>query len=117
VDPKEASEVVLNDPALTARLASSLRRSVGDARVVLTEPSSGSEDFGVFGHVAGVPSVQLRLGHRSPSVFAKAKADGKLPPGLHTSTFAPDRKPTIRTGVALFTLSLLELLPPPTSRP
>ncbi len=117
VDPKEASEVVLNDPALTARLASSLRRSLGDASVAPDEPKSGSEDFGAFGHVAGVPSVQLLLGASEPGMFAKAKAEGKLPPGLHTSTFAPDREPTIRTGVALFTLSVLELLPPPTSRP
>ena len=97
VDPKEASGVVLNDPALTARLASSLRRSLGDASVVPAEPKSGSEDFGVFGDVAGVPSVQLLLGAPEPDVFAKAKAEGKLPPGLHTSTFAPDKEPTIHT--------------------
>jgi len=69
-----------------------------------------SEDVGVFGRVAGVPSVQVRIGAPEAGVFAKAKAEGKLPPGLHTSKFAPDRQPTIRTGVAVFTLSVLELL-------
>jgi hypothetical protein len=71
-----------------------------------------SEDFGVFGRVAGVPSVQLRIGAPEPGEFAKARAEGKFPPGPHTAKFAPDRQRTIRTGVAAFTLSVLELLGP-----
>ncbi|HEX7668601.1 MAG TPA: amidohydrolase, partial [Polyangiaceae bacterium] len=117
VDPKEASEVVFNDPALTARLATSLRRSLGDASVGPVDPTTGSEDFGVFGRVASVPSVQLRVGAPEPGEFAKAKADGKLPPGPHSSAFAPDRERTIRTGVTAFTLSVLELLPPRAGKP
>jgi amidohydrolase len=113
VDPKEASEVVFNDPALTARLASSLRRSLGDANVLPIDPTTASEDFGVFGRVAGAPSVQLRVGASEPAEFAKAKAEGKLLPGPHNSAFAPDRERTIRTGVAAFTLSVLDLLAPP----
>ena len=108
--PNEASDVVVNDPALTARLTSSLRRSLGDASVVPLEPSPGSEDFGLFGSVAGAPSIQLRVGTVEPGEFAKAKAEGRLAPGLHTSGFAPDREPTIRGGVAAFTLSVMELL-------
>jgi amidohydrolase len=113
VDPKEASEVVFNDPPLTARLASSLRRSLGDANVLPIDPTTASEDFGVFGRVAGAPSVQLRVGASEPAEFAKAKAEGKLLPGPHNSAFAPDRERTIRTGVAAFTLSVLDLLAPP----
>ena len=116
VDPKEASEVVFSDPALTARVGSSLRRSLGDATVVPVDPSSGSEDFGVFGRAASVPSVHLKVGASEPAVFAKAKAEGTLPPGPHSSAFAPDKERTIRTAVAAFTLSVLELLPPPTKR-
>jgi metal-dependent amidase/aminoacylase/carboxypeptidase family protein len=116
VDPKEASEVVLNDPALTARLASSLRRSLGEANVVPVDPTTASEDFGLFGRVAGVPSVQLRVGAPEAGEFAKAKAEGKLPPGAHNSAFAPDRGPTIRGGVAAFTLSVMELLAPPSRK-
>ena len=116
VDPKEASEVVFNDPALTARLASSLRRSLGDANVLPIDPTTASEDFGIFGRVAGVPSVQLRVGASEPAEFAKAKAEGKFLPGPHNSAFAPDRERTIRTGVAAFTLSVLDLLAPPTGK-
>jgi hippurate hydrolase len=110
VDAREASEVVINDPALAARLTTALRRGFGDANVVPTEPTTGSEDFGVFGRVAGVPSIQLRVGAVEPGEFARAKTEGKLVPGPHSALFAPDRERAIRTGVAAFTLSVLELL-------
>ncbi len=117
VDPAEASEVVFNDPALAARLTTALRRGLGDANVVPIEPTTGSEDFGVFGRVAGVPSIQLRVGAVEPAEFAKAKAAGKLVPGPHSPLFAPDRERTIRTGVAAFTISVLELLGRPAGAP
>ena len=110
VDAREASEVVYNTPALAARLTIALRRDLGEANVVPIEPSMGSEDFGLFGRVAGVPSIQLRIGAAEPSAFANAKATGKTVPGPHSPLFAPDRERTIRTGVAAFTLSVLDLL-------
>jgi amidohydrolase len=110
IDPKEASEVLFNDPALAARLEVALRRALGEANVVAGTPVPGSEDFGVFGHAAGAPSVMLRVGAIEPGAFAAAKAAGKTPPGLHSAIFAPDREPTIRAGVAAFTESVLELL-------
>jgi hippurate hydrolase len=110
VIPLEGSEVEFNDPALAARLTTALRRGLGDSNVVAGQPSTVSEDFGLFGRVAGIPSVQLLAGAVEPGEFAKAKAAGTTVPGLHTSLFAPDREPTINTAVAAFTLSVLELL-------
>jgi len=110
VDEKEASEVVINDPGLAARLMASLKRGLGDANVVASDPTTGSEDFGVYGRIAGVPSIQLRVGMVEPSEFAKAKAAGKTTPGAHTAQFAPDRERTLRTGVAAFTVAALDLL-------
>jgi hippurate hydrolase len=109
---QEASEVVVNDPAMVRRLATALQKEMGDA-VGPVEPTSGSEDFGVFGRVANVPSVQLRVGASEPSEWAKAKAAGTLPPGPHTANFAPDRERTLRTGVAALTFSTIELLKGP----
>jgi hippurate hydrolase len=114
VDPGEASEVVYNDPALAARLTIALRRGLGEENVVPIEPVMGSEDFGVFGRVANVPSIQLRIGAVEPSAFANARATGKPVPSVHSPLFAPDRERTIRAGVAAFTLSVLELLGEPT---
>jgi amidohydrolase len=110
IDAKEASEVVVNDPTMAARLASALRRAIGESRVVPLTPFSSSEDFGIYGRVAGVPSVMLRVGAIEPGEFAAAKAAGKTLPGPHSPLFAPDREPTIRTGVAAFTVSVQELL-------
>jgi hippurate hydrolase len=117
IDPLGASEVVYNDPELAIRLAPSLRRGLGEANMVPHPPVTGSEDFGAFGRAAGAPSIFLALGAIEPGVFAGAMAAGKLPPGLHSPLFAPDRERTIRTGVAAFTLSVLELLGPSGSHP
>jgi len=75
----------------------------------------GSEDFGLFGRVAQIPSIQLRIRAIEPSAFANAKAAGKFLPGPHSPLFAPERERTIRTGVAAFTLSVLDLLGGPPS--
>ncbi len=109
VPPAEASEVVVNDPALAARLLASMRMALGDSRVVTGEPTMTSEDFGVFGRIAGAPSIQIQVGAIEPKEFARLKSEGKLAPGPHNSGFAPDPAPTIRGGVAAYTLSVLEL--------
>ena len=110
VNPAESAQALYNDPALTERLGNALRRTLGSTNVVASEPVMGSEDFGVFGRTAGVPSEMLRVGAAEPGAFAKAKAAGTTVPGPHNAGFAPDREPTIRAGVAAFTLSVLELL-------
>lgn len=111
---KESTEVVVNDPALAARLSAALRRDLGDAPVVdVTEPSMTGEDFGLYGRAAGVPSVMLRLGAIDPADFAKAKAAGTMMPGPHSPKFAPDRERTLKTGMTVLTVAVLDLLGPP----
>jgi amidohydrolase len=117
VDPAEASEVVFNDPALAARLMTALRRGMGEASVLAVDPTTASEDFGVYGRVARVPSIQLRVGAIEPGAFAKAKEAGKLAPGPHSALFAPDRERSIRAGVAALTLSVLDLAGKPAKPP
>jgi amidohydrolase len=112
IDPKEASDVVINDPVLSARLSTSLKRTLGDNNVLPISPTPASEDFGDFGRAANVPSIQLRLGMVEPSEYAAAKAAGKATPGSHTAAFAPDRERTIRTGVTALAASVMELLGP-----
>jgi len=117
VNPNEASQVVFNDPVLAARLTTALRRAIGEGSVVPATPSSGSEDFGLFGQVAGVPSVMLRVGAIESGEFARATAAGQVLPGPHSPLFAPYREPTIRTSVAAFTISVLELTGHPSGAP
>jgi hippurate hydrolase len=113
VDPGEASEVVINDVRLAGQLLTALRGKMGEANVLPIGPTTASEDFGVYGRMAGVPAIQLRIGMAEPGLYAQAKAAGGLVPGAHTPFFAPDREPTIRAGVAALTYSALELFAHP----
>ncbi len=97
-----------NDPKLTARMAAALRQRLGDANVVEGAPEMASEDFSEFGN-AGVPAVLFRLGAADPAALAKAQAAGVELPSLHSSLFAPDRDPTLRTGVEAEVAMLLDL--------
>lgn len=114
----EGYYMVVNDPSLTDRLARMLEGSVGKERVQKIEPVMGSEDFGVYGTVAKVPSIQFRFGMVNEAVFADAKAKGRtlLLPTPHSARFLPDQEPSIRTGVTIFTLSALELMGQPAAK-
>jgi hippurate hydrolase len=89
-----AFPVTVNDGALTARLAAAL------ARTREIEPRMGSEDFGLFGTAAGVPSCFWDLG---------CAADGS--PGNHTPHFAPLIDPTLPAGVSALVTAVREVLP------
>jgi amidohydrolase len=77
-----AFPVTVNDPDLTASLASVLP----DATEI--DPMMGSEDFGLFGAAAGAPSVFWGMA---------GSFDGA--PGNHSPQFAPSVDPTLEAGV------------------
>jgi len=100
-----------NDPSLTAAAAKVLTRVVGHGHAVAVEPVMGGEDFGRFARHLKVPGFMFWLGAVGRQKYDASLAPGgpRLPP-LHSSTFAPDPRPTITTGVrstAALTLSLL----------
>ncbi len=108
----ESCGATYNDPKLTARIAATLRRTFGDGNVVETPPQMASEDFSEYG-LAGVPAVQWSLGAGDPAQLKELEAAGKQPPSLHSSLFAPDRDPTIATGVESEVAVLIDLLGKP----
>lgn len=112
-------DVVINEPGLTERLAGMLESTLGKSLVMRMEPVMGGEDFGVFGSVAKVPSIQFRFGTVNEAFFADAKAKGRmmLIPTPHSPLFLPDQEPSIRAGVKIFTLSALELMDKAESKP
>jgi metal-dependent amidase/aminoacylase/carboxypeptidase family protein len=77
-----AFPVTVNDPSLTASLATVLPEATE------IEPMMGSEDFGLFGTAAGVPSVFWGI---------SGSFDGA--PGNHSPQFAPSIDPTLNAGV------------------
>jgi hypothetical protein len=46
----------------------------------------------------------------NPDTFERARRDGTVLPGLHSSLFAPDPEPTIMTGVSALVGAAREVL-------
>ena len=106
-------DATYNDPAMTKRVAAALASAFGASRVVESRPVMGSEDFGNFGKAAKCPSLIFWLGGTEPAKFAATQGDMTKLPSLHSSEWAPDREPTLKTGAAALTVAALELLGKP----
>jgi len=100
---------VYNDPALSRRLLETFQRVFGPANATEVRPVMVSEDFAEYGR-AGVPSVQFWVGAVNPRKLEQAKAAGTPLPSLHSSEWAPDREPAIKTAVTAEVSAALELL-------
>jgi amidohydrolase len=105
----ESTKATYNDPALTERVGKVLRAALGDDNVLQPPPEMGAEDFSEFVG-AGVPGVYLWVGAVAPAKIEAAKAGGPPLPTTHSSLFAPEREPTLRTAVLAETLAALELI-------
>ncbi len=100
-----------NDPALTKRVVTTLSGAIGASSVVEIPPKMVSEDFSEFGQ-AGIPSTIFFIGAVEPGKFAEAQKSGAVLPGLHSSLWAPDYQPTLKTAVRAETAVLVDLLQP-----
>ena len=61
---EERVALTFNDPALTAKMLPSLRRTAGEANVREAQPSLGGEDFSYY--QKEVPGLFIWLGIRTP---------------------------------------------------
>lgn len=109
IEHYEATDAVYNDPALAQRMQGVLESALGKDNVVVEGPGMASEDFSLF-TAQGVPSFYFGLGGAEPAKYAKAKAAGVSLPSNHSSLFAPDVDPTLRTGIAAEVAVLRNLL-------
>ena len=82
---------------------------MGDSNVVLGRPIMASDDFAEYRY-GGVPSVMLELGAVNPEKYAEAKKANQPLPGPHSPYFAPDREPSLRTGIEVEMAAILELM-------
>ena len=112
VTTSEGTPALYNDDELTARLKTVFRGVLGDEAVTDGEPSMGGEDFSRYGR-EGVPILMYRLGTVPARDLERYEAAGVAPPSLHTSTYAPDPEPSLRTGLRTMTAAALELLGAP----
>lgn len=106
-------DATFNDPALTGRIRKALSGAFGAAHVVELPPIMAAEDFGEFGRAAKVPSVMFWLGGTERKRFEAAHGDATQLPGLHSSLWAPDPEPTIKTGAGALTVVVLDLMGKP----
>ena len=98
-----------NNPELTTRVVNVLRGALGQANVVEIPAKMVSEDFSEFG-LAGVPSVMFYVGATEPAKFEAAQKSGTILPGLHSSLWAPDYQPTLKTAIKAEATALVNLL-------
>jgi hippurate hydrolase len=101
----EGTGAVFNNEDLTARVAATLRKALGDDNVLPAPPTMGAEDFGLFRR-DGVPICMFSIG----SVKAERLASMKDIPSLHSPLYWPDPEPTITTGVTAMSSAALNLL-------
>ncbi|HYD83632.1 MAG TPA: amidohydrolase, partial [Opitutus sp.] len=103
-----------NDPALTQRVTGVLADWLGATNLKPVQPEMIGEDFSRYGRTTEkVPSTMIRLGAVPQKTWDEAQRTGAPLPSLHSSKFAPDPEPTIKTGVTVLTATALDLLAKP----
>ncbi len=102
---------VYNDPIMSAQVESLIQKAIGKENVQRVDPVMAGEDFSFFSRTPeNIPCHLFWLGAVEPELLNKAQA-GEVPaPSLHNSRFAPDPDPTIKTGVAAMTATVMGLL-------
>ena len=95
------------------RVATALTQYFGADRVKEVAAMTASEDFSLYGHApsgAGVPSCYYFLGITDPELYKQKKGDV---PGPHSPYYAPDREPSLKTGLQALTVAALSQLVKP----
>ncbi len=91
-----------HDPSLTKRMRGVFEELLGKESVYTAEPMMGGEDFSRFPRYYKVPGLQFRVGGAKPGHDPDV--------GLHSSKWAVDPEPTLRTGTTALARACLELL-------
>jgi amidohydrolase len=102
-------EAVYNDPDLTSRLATALKKGLPAGGVVEMPAKMTSEDFCEYGR-AGVKAALLHIGAVDPEKLAESHRTGIPVPAPHSPQWAPVREPTLKAAVQAETIALLDLL-------
>jgi hippurate hydrolase len=110
IDAGEFTPALVNEPALTRRIAALFKDLLGPDKVHERPPMMGGEDFSRYGR-AGVPIFMYFLGTQPPERVAAAAREGARPlPSLHSDLFYPIPEPTLKTGVLTMTMAVLHLM-------
>jgi hippurate hydrolase len=103
-----------NEPALAKRVTDTMADWLGKGTLIKRQPTMGGEDFGMYGRTEHkIPIFMFALGTVSSDLLKRFRAAGKPLPMVHSSTYAPDIEPSLRTGVTATTAAALDLLAAP----
>ncbi|MEW5974211.1 MAG: amidohydrolase [Acidobacteriota bacterium] len=107
----EGIDPTYNTPELTRRLRASAEAILGKENVVSREPVMGGEDFGLYGKTPSrIPICIFWLGAVNPDKIKQSRLPEAKPlPSLHSSGYAPDPEPTLKTGVKAMTAGVMDL--------
>lgn len=107
----EYTPALYNTPELVDRAVAAIGKTLGAENLVEQEPVMGGEDFGRYGRVEPkIPIFMFRLGAVSNGRMEQSlRGEGEPLPSLHSSKFAPDPDPTIKTGIIAMTAAVLDL--------
>ncbi|ANY09408.1 amidohydrolase [Pseudonocardia sp. HH130630-07] len=119
IAPLNDFPLLRNDETATARLVEAFTGHFGAGQVHDTIAKAGSEDFGMFGTVAGVPSVFWNFGGFDPDLYPDgpqrpqpAVAAG-LAPGGHSPDFVPTGvEPTLNRAAEALVVAAAAWLDP-----
>lgn len=106
----------INDPESTQRVADAHRAYFNDGSVVPIPPTTASEDFGILGTAANVPSVFWFFGGLDPATYVAALAAGRVDddiPQNHSAAFAPVIQPTLTVGVQTLAVAAMDWIAVP----
>ena len=82
---------------------------LGKEALIKRQPTMGGEDFGMYGRTKyKVPTFMFALGTVPTDLIRRFRATGKPLPMVHSSTYAPDIEPTLRTATTAAALELLK---------
>jgi amidohydrolase len=109
VHPEEFTPALLNDSKLTRRIVALFRDVLGADKILERPPVMGGEDFSRYGR-EGIPAFLFFLGTQDPQKVMSAMKEGRSLPSLHSALFAPVPEPSIKTGVQMMSLAVLNLL-------
>ncbi|HEX4222868.1 MAG TPA: amidohydrolase [Pseudonocardiaceae bacterium] len=97
--------VLACDPEAAATTLAAFTRHFDQQRLLAMQPVNASEDVGVFGTAAGVPTVYWFFGG-----YDYAKHTFDQVPFNHSPEFAPDIEPTLSTGIEALIVAALAWL-------
>ncbi len=103
----DSNPVLVNDPALAARVRDSLRQALGAEHVIEARPQTASEDFAWFAQQ--LPSVYFFVGATPPG------QDASKAPANHSPKFFLDED-ALQVGMASMLQASLDYLDAPASR-